>query len=75
VQINCRQDTRARIFASDLIDFSIYIDARTHTELVSERFMLLKSTRSAIRVVFHRFSELGQEASGLPAMCGSVSIW
>ncbi len=65
LQIQLQAGTRApRIFASDLIDFSIYVDAE-ETYIRSwylERFMLLKTTAFRNpRSYFHRFSDLEEQ--------------
>jgi len=53
-----------RIFASDLIDFSIYVDAEEANirKWYMERFMLLKTTAFRNpRSYFHSYAELGDE--------------
>ncbi len=55
-----------RIFASDLIDFSIYVDAEEANirNWYMERFKLLKNTAFRNpRSYFHRYAEMGDEES------------
>ncbi len=63
-----------RIFASDLIDFSIFVDAeeRDIRQWYVERFMLLKKTAFRNpRSYFHRFAEMPDEQ----AKAFAVDIW
>ena len=65
LQMNLMGETRTpKIFASDLIDFSIYVDAEEANirKWYMERFMLLKNTAFRNpRSFFHRFAEMGEE--------------
>jgi type I pantothenate kinase len=65
LQLNLLGDLRTpKIFASDLIDFSIYVDAEEADirKWYMERFMLLKNTAFRNpRSFFHRFSEMEDE--------------
>jgi type I pantothenate kinase len=63
-----------RIFASDLIDFSIFVDAEASDirQWYIERFMLLKKTAFRNpRSYFHRFAEMPDEQ----AKAFAVDIW
>jgi len=63
-----------RIFASDLIDFSIYVDAEeAHIrQWYMERFMLLKNTAFRNpKSYFHRFSAMGEEQ----AKAFATDVW
>jgi len=64
LQLQLMGGTRTpKIFASDLIDFSIYVDAEESDirKWYLERFTLLKSTAFRNpRSFFHRFSEMGE---------------
>jgi type I pantothenate kinase len=75
LQMNLLGETRTpKIFASDLIDFSIYVDAEESNirRWYMERFMLLKNTAfQNPRSFFHRFADMGDdEAKAL-----AVDIW
>jgi type I pantothenate kinase len=65
LQLNLLGESRTpKIFASDLIDFSIYVDAEEANvrKWYLERFMLLKNTAFRNpRSYFHRFSEMGEQ--------------
>jgi type I pantothenate kinase len=65
LQLNLPGGTRTpKIFASDLIDFSIYVDAQEANirQWYMERFMLLKNTAfQNPRSFFHHISGLGDE--------------
>jgi type I pantothenate kinase len=75
LQLNLLGESRTpKIFASDLIDFSIYVDAEeAHIRRwYVERFMLLKQTAFRNpRSFFHRYSELGEEE----AKALALEIW
>jgi type I pantothenate kinase len=63
-----------KIMASDLIDFSIYVDAaETHIrQWYVERFMLLKNTAFRNpRSFFHRFAEMADE----DAKAFATGVW
>jgi type I pantothenate kinase len=63
-----------RIFASDLIDFSIFVDAeeRHIRQWYVERFMLLKGTAFRNpRSYFHRYAEMGDEE----ARAFALDVW
>lgn len=65
LQVHLPAGTRApRIFASDLIDFSIYVDAEESNirQWYLERFMLLKTTAFRNpKSYFHRYAEMGEQ--------------
>jgi len=65
LQVNPPNESRTpRIFASDLIDFSIYVDAEESSirNWYIERFMLLKNTAFRNpRSFFHRFADLTEK--------------
>jgi len=75
LQMNLPGETRTpKIFASDLIDFSIYVDAEESSirNWYMERFMLLKNTAfKNPRSFFHRFADMSDEEAKLFA----VDIW
>jgi type I pantothenate kinase len=75
LQMNLLGESRTpKIFASDLIDFSIYVDAEEENirKWYVERFMLLKNTAFRNpRSFFHRFSEMGEEE----ARAFATDIW
>ncbi len=75
LQVNLPGETRTpKIFASDLIDFSIYVDADESNvrRWYIERFMLLKNTAFRNpRSFFHRFAEMDDEE----AKALAVDIW
>jgi type I pantothenate kinase len=72
LQLNLLGEARTpKLFASDLIDFSIYVDAEeSHIrQWYFERFMLLKNTAFRNpRSFFHRFSETSDEEAKAFAM-------
>ena len=69
LQMNLLGETRTpKIFASDLIDFSIYVDAEESNirRWYMERFMLLKNTAfKNPRSFFHRFADMSDEEAKL----------
>jgi type I pantothenate kinase len=75
LQMHLPGGTKApRIFASDLIDFSIYVDAaEAHIrQWYVERFMLLKNTAFRNpRSFFHRFAEMADE----DAQAFAIDVW
>ena len=75
LQLHLPGETRSpKIFASDLIDFSIYVDAEeAHIrQWYLERFMLLKNTAFRNpRSFFHRFAEMGDEE----AKAFAIDVW
>jgi type I pantothenate kinase len=75
LQMNLLGETRTpKIFASDLIDFSIYVDAEEAyiRKWYMERFMLLKSTAfQNPRSFFHRFAQMGEDE----ARTFAADIW
>jgi type I pantothenate kinase len=75
LQLNLMGEARApKVFASDLIDFSIYVDAEeSHIrQWYLERFMLLKNTAFRNpRSFFHRFSAMGDEE----AKAFATDVW
>lgn len=75
LQVNILGESRApRISATDLIDFSIYVDAEESCirQWYVERFMLLKNTAfQNPRSFFHRFAALNEEEARRLA----VDIW
>ncbi len=63
-----------KIFASDMIDFSIYVDAEeSHIrQWYLERFLLLKNTAFRNpRSFFHRFAEMSDEE----AKAFATDVW
>lgn len=72
LQLNLLGGPRSpKLFASDLIDFSIYVDAEeAHIrQWYLERFMLLKNTAFRnVRSFFHRFSEMEEQEAKAFAM-------
>ncbi len=75
LQLNLLGEVRSpKIFASDLIDFSIYVDAEEANirKWYMERFMLLKNTAFRNpRSFFHRFSEMGE----VEAKIFATDVW
>jgi type I pantothenate kinase len=75
LQLNLMGEARApKVFASDLIDFSIYVDAEeSHIrQWYLERFMLLKNTAFRNpRSFFHSFSAMGDEE----AKAFATDVW
>jgi type I pantothenate kinase len=75
LQLHLPQGTRApKIFASDLINFSIYVDAdEAHIrQWYVERFMLLKNTAFRNpRSFFHRFADMGE----VEAKAFALDVW
>jgi type I pantothenate kinase len=75
LQLNLLGDVRSpKLFASDLLDFSIYIDAeeKLARKWYLERFMLLKNTAFRNpKSYFHRFAELSEEEAKEMA----VGLW
>ncbi len=75
LQMHLPGGTKApKIFASDLIDFSIYVDAAEEhiRQWYVERFLLLKSTAfQNPRSFFHRFAEMADEQ----AQAFAVDVW
>jgi type I pantothenate kinase len=75
LQLNLLGGTRTpKIFASDLIDFSIYVDAEEANirKWYMERFMLLRNTAfQNPRSFFHQISQIGEEE----AKAFGIDIW
>jgi type I pantothenate kinase len=75
LQMNLLGGTRTpKIFASDLIDFSIYVDAEESNirQWYLERFMLLKNTAFRNpRSFFHRYADMGDEE----AQAFAMDVW
>jgi type I pantothenate kinase len=75
LQLNLLGGARTpKIFASDLLDFSIYVDAEEALirQWYLERFMLLKNTAFRNpRSFFHRYSEMGEEE----AKAFATGVW
>lgn len=75
LQVNLLVGTRTpKIFASDLIDFSIYVDAEeSHVrQWYIERFMLLKKTAFRNpRSYFHRFADMDEA----DARAFAIDVW